>query len=148
KQYLEVMDFEIDWCTNGKTALTTFKDKGHQYNILIVDIQLPGMDGFELAERVSQIDNNIPFLFLTARNQKQDRLRGLKLGADDYISKPFDIDELVLRVKNILRRRHPTERNRQLPAATACGDTILYKEQFKICIADDKYITLTQREVE
>ena len=76
KQYLEVMDFEIDWCTNGKTALTTFKDKGHQYNILIVDIQLPGMDGFELAERISQIDNNIPFLFLTARNQKQDRLRG------------------------------------------------------------------------
>jgi len=148
KQYLEVMDFEIDWCTNGKTALSTFKDKANHYHILIVDIQLPGMDGFELAERISRMDSNIPFLFLTARNEKKDRLRGLKLGADDYISKPFDIDELVLRVKNILRRNNPTERSRQLPATTECGDTILYKEQFKICIGDDKCITLTQREVE
>ena len=148
KQYLEVMDFEIDWCTNGKTALSTFKDKANHYDIVIVDIQLPGMDGFELAERISGIDGNMPFLFLTARNEKKDRLRGLKLGADDYISKPFDIDELVLRVKNILRRNNPAERNRQLPSTTECGDTILYKEQFKICIGDDKCITLTQREVE
>jgi DNA-binding response OmpR family regulator len=148
KQYLEVMDFDIDWCTNGKAALSTFREKAHQYNILIVDIQLPGMDGFELAERISRLDDNIPFLFLTARNEKKDRLRGLHLGADDYISKPFDIDELVLRIKNILRRHHPAERNRHQPATTVCGDTVLYKEQFKICIADDKSITLTQREVE
>lgn len=148
KQYLEVMDFDIDWCTNGKTALNTFREKAHQYNILIVDIQLPGMDGFELAERISRLNDNIPFLFLTARNEKKDRLRGLNLGADDYISKPFDIDELVLRIKNILRRHNPAERHRQLPATTVCGDTVLYKEQFKICIADDKSITLTQREVE
>ncbi|MBS1564154.1 MAG: response regulator transcription factor [Bacteroidetes bacterium] len=148
KQYLEVMDFEIDWCTNGKMALNTFREKSHQYNILIVDIQLPGMDGFELAERIGRLDNNVPFLFLTARNEKKDRLRGLNLGADDYISKPFDIDELVLRIRNILRRHHPVERNR-VPAGTAvCGDTVLYKDQFKICIADDKTITLTQREVE
>ena len=148
KQYLEVMDFEVDWCTSGKAALTTFKEKAHQYSILLVDIQLPGMDGFELAERISRVDDNIPFLFLTARNEKKDRLQGLRLGADDYISKPFDIDELVLRIKNILRRHHPAERNRQQPSTSTCGDTILYKEQFKICIANDKCVTLTQREVE
>ena len=107
KQYLEVMDFEIDWCTNGKMALSAFKEKSHQYNILIVDIQLLGMDGFELAERIGRLDNNIPFLFLSARNEKKDRLRGLHLGSDDYISKPYDIHELVLRIRNILRRDHP-----------------------------------------
>ncbi len=74
------------------------------------------MDGFELAERINRINNNIPF-FLTARNEKKDRLHGLKLGADDYISKPFDIDELVLRIKNILRRHNATEKN---PARTGC----------------------------
>lgn len=148
KQYLEVMDFDIDWCTNGNAALHAFKEKAHQYSILIVDIQLPGMDGFELAERISRLDNDIPFLFLTARNEKKDRLRGLHLGADDYISKPFDIDELVLRIKNILRRHNSAGGNRQQQPAIVCGDMILYKEQFKICIAGDKNVTLTQREVE
>lgn len=148
KQYLEVMDFDIDWCTNGNTALQVFKEKNFQYNMLIIDIQLPGMDGFELAERVSRMDNNVPFLFLTARNEKKDRLRGLNLGADDYISKPFDIDELVLRIRNILRRHNPAERNRQPPPATVCGDAVLFKEQFRVSIGDDKSVTLTQREME
>lgn len=148
KQYLEVMDFEIEWCTNGTTALNVFKEKAHEFSLLVIDIQLPGMDGFELAERISRLDNNIPFLFLTARNEKKDRLHGLKLGADDYISKPFDIDELVLRMKNILRRNNATEKNRQVVPATACGDMVMNKEQFRISIANNKFVTLTQREFE
>lgn len=148
KQYLEVMDFEIEWCTNGTTALNVFKEKAHEFSLLVIDIQLPGMDGFELAERISRLDNNIPFLFLTARNEKKDRLHGLKLGADDYISKPFDIDELVLRMKNILRRNNATEKNRQVVPAAACGDMVMNKEQFRISIANNKFVTLTQREFE
>ncbi|HEY1200879.1 MAG TPA: response regulator transcription factor [Niastella sp.] len=148
KQYLEVMDFEIEWCTNGTHALNVFKEKAHEFSLLVIDIQLPGMDGFELAERINRLDSNIPFLFLTARNEKKDRLHGLKLGADDYISKPFDIDELVLRIRNIIRRHNVTERNRQpIPSAT-CGDMVMNKEQFRISIANNKYVTLTQREFE
>ena len=147
KQYLEVMDFEVDWVTNGKTALQTFKEKAPGYSILVIDVQLPGMDGFELAEKISRMNDVIPFLFLTARNEKKDRLYGLKLGADDYISKPFDIDELVLRIKNILRRNNPTEK-RQSTGVTICADTVLYKEQYRICIGGDKNINLTQREFE
>lgn len=148
KQYLEVMDFDIEWCANGAAALNVFKGKAHEFSLLVIDIQLPGMDGFELAERINRINNNIPFLFLTARNEKKDRLHGLKLGADDYISKPFDIDELVLRMKNILRRNNATDKNRQSPAVTACGDMVMNKEQFKISIANNKSVTLTQREFE
>ncbi len=148
KQYLEVMDFEIEWCTNGATALNVFKEKAHEFSLLVIDIQLPGMDGFELAGRINRINNDIPFLFLTARNEKKDRLHGLKLGADDYISKPFDIDELVLRIKNILRRHHVTEKNRQPIGITTCGDIVMHKEQFKVSIANNKHVTLTQREFE
>jgi len=148
KQYLEVMDFDIEWCTNGKTALNTFKEKSHAFSLLVIDIQLPGMDGFELAERVNRINDSIPFLFLTARNERKDRLYGLKLGADDYINKPFDIDELVLRIRNILRRNNPAEKNRQQAAITACGDMVMHKEQYRISIANNKFVTLTQREFE
>ena len=148
KQYLEVMDFDIEWCTNGKTALSTFKEKSHAFSMLVIDIQLPGMDGFELAERINRINDTIPFLFLTARNERKDRLYGLNLGADDYISKPFDIDELVLRIRNIIRRNNPAEKNRQQTVVSGCGDMVMHKEQYKISIANNKFVTLTQREFE
>src|ERR1700712_4604449 len=106
KQYLEISDFEVDWELNGKAALEQFKRHKNEYQILLIDVSMPEMDGFEFAERVVNIEPNIPFLFLTARNEKADRLHGLKIGADDYISKPFDIDEVVLRIKNIIKRNN------------------------------------------
>lgn len=90
-----------------ETACNTYTVNHAQFDPLIIDIQLPGMNGFELAERVTKENDSVPFLFLTARNEKKDRLHGLKIVADDYICKPFDIDELVLRIKNIIRRNHP-----------------------------------------
>ncbi len=105
KQYLEVMDFEVDWCKNGKIALERFKDQASLYEIIIIDVGLPEMDGFELAEHIIKVAPDVSFIFLTARNEKSDRLHGLKIGADDYIAKPFDIDELILRVRNIIRRK-------------------------------------------
>src|SRR5258708_8083967 len=104
KQYLEVMDFEVDWCRDGKDAYDKCTNLSNHYNILLIDINLPGMDGITLASKIVKTRQYPPFLFLTARSEKTDRLRGLKIGADDYITKPFDIDELVLRIKNIIRR--------------------------------------------
>jgi DNA-binding response OmpR family regulator len=147
KQYLEVMDFEVDWCTNGKSAYEKFKKTPGGYSILLIDINLPEINGFELAGHINAHPNCVPFLFLTARNEKSDRLQGLKLGADDYITKPFDIDELVLRIRNIIKRSQPGAS----PAAPAClqiGDLRFYKESLKLVLNKQNEVILTPREAE
>lgn len=107
RQYLEFKGFDVDWCIDGGEALDKIRVEGRGYDALLIDVSLNGMDGFELAEQIALSGSDAPFLFLTARNERQDRLRGLNLGADDYVVKPFDIDELVLRIRNIIRRRRP-----------------------------------------
>ncbi|MCD2258165.1 response regulator transcription factor [Psychroserpens luteolus] len=102
KQYLEISGYQITWAKDGKEALEQFK-KEH-YNICVFDVMMPKMDGFTLAENVININPETPFIFLTARKLKEDKIKGLKLGADDYIVKPFEADELVLRLNNILKR--------------------------------------------
>lgn len=147
KQYLEIMDFQVDWSRDGIAALAQFQAGQGKYDILLIDVSMPGMDGFELASRVMQIDSQVPFLFLTARNERADRLRGLKIGADDYITKPFDIDELVLRIKNIIKRKtgHQETVNR---AVIERGDVQFHKDSLKLIIGHHPAIMLTPRESE
>jgi DNA-binding response OmpR family regulator len=102
KQYLELQGFQITWAQDGETALELFQLD--TYNICVLDVMMPKMDGFTVAEKMITINPEIPFVFLTARNQNEDKIKGLKLGADDYIVKPFEADELVLRLTNILKR--------------------------------------------
>ncbi len=102
KQYLEMSGYTVVWKANGLDALNTFKE--HPFDICVFDVMMPKMDGFTLAEEIVELNPEVPFLFLTARKLKEDRLKGLKLGADDYIVKPFDADELVLRIHNIIKR--------------------------------------------
>ncbi|UWY27777.1 response regulator transcription factor [Flavobacterium sp. TR2] len=102
KQYLELHQFEVIWAENGEIALDYFKNQ--TFDICILDVMMPQMDGFSLAEKIITINPEIPFIFLTARKLKEDKIIGLKLGADDYIVKPFEVDELVLRLQNILKR--------------------------------------------
>ncbi len=102
KQYLELHDYKVTWATNGKEALDKFGE--NHFDICVFDVMMPKMDGFTLAEKVINIKPEIPFIFLTAKKMKEDRIRGLKLGADDYIVKPFEADILVLRLQNILKR--------------------------------------------
>ena len=146
KQYLEVMDFEVDWCQNGKEAFEKFRKDPKSYNLLLIDICLPEMDGFELASNIIKTGNDVSFLFLTARGEKSDRLHGLKIGADDYITKPFDIDELVLRIKNIIKRR---QGNIVLnnPNNIEIGDIKFFKESLKLVLRHREEI-LTPREAE
>ena len=101
-QYLEINGFSILQAENGQAGLEIFKTE--HVDVCILDIMMPLMDGFELARQIRKTDPEIPVIFLTARNQKADRIRGLKLGADDYITKPFEVEELILRIQNILRR--------------------------------------------
>jgi len=102
KQYLELHQFEVIWAENGEIALDYFKNQ--TFDICVFDVMMPKLDGFSLAEKIITINPEIPFIFLTARKLKEDKIIGLKLGADDYIVKPFEVDELVLRLQNILKR--------------------------------------------
>lgn len=103
KQYLELEDFEVGWFQNPE-EIVLLLDSDFSYHIGIFDIMMPNMDGFSLAKLILKQKPDFPLLFLTAKNQKIDRLTGLKIGADDYIAKPCDPEELILRIKNILKR--------------------------------------------
>jgi len=103
KQYLELEDFEVAWFQNPNDVVNIL-NSDFAFHIGILDIMLPNMDGFSLAKMILTEKADFPLIFLTAKNQKIDRLTGLKLGADDYISKPCDPEELVLRIRSILKR--------------------------------------------
>jgi DNA-binding response OmpR family regulator len=105
KQYLEISGFQVTWAKNGTEALAIFNNNSNNdIDICILDVMMPQMDGFMLAEKIIAVNPEIPFLFLTAKSLKEDKIKGLKLGADDYILKPCEADELVLRLQNILKR--------------------------------------------
>lgn len=131
KQYLELMDFAVDWQQNGRAALEAFTATPSAWHIVLIDINLPEMDGFELAQELVKIQPHVPFLFLTARGEKKDRLYGLKIGADDYIVKPFDVDELVLRIKNILKRNQ-TVNSISAGNAIELGGMRFHKDSLKL----------------
>lgn len=146
KQYLEVMEFEVVWCRNGREAYETFKSNARSFEIVLIDIRLPEMDGFELAEHIIKLSAGTPFLFLTARNEKADKIHGLKIGADDYITKPFDIDELVLRIRNIIRRKKTGVPN--ISSVITVGDVVYNKDSLQLSINNGKPASLTAREAE
>jgi two-component system OmpR family response regulator len=103
KSYLEINDFLVVWVDDGKYALEHFR-KG-VFNICILDIMLPHVDGFTIASEIRQINNEVPIIFLTAKKLKDDVLKGYGVGGDDYITKPFDTDILLAKIKAILARR-------------------------------------------
>lgn len=99
---LQMAGYEVDSFADGLTALTGFL-KGN-YQLCVLDVMLPGKDGFEIAQDIRRRDLEVPIIFLTARAQKEDRITGFKLGGDDYITKPFSVEELLLRIESILKR--------------------------------------------
>jgi two-component system OmpR family response regulator len=103
KSYLEINDYSVEWVDDGKYALEHFR-KG-AFNICILDIMLPHVDGFTIANEIRQINNEVPIIFLTAKKLKDDVLKGYGVGGDDYITKPFDTDILLAKIKAILARR-------------------------------------------
>lgn len=101
---LELKGYEITHCVNGKDALQNFKNKN--FDLCVLDVMLPEMDGFQLAREIRTLNTAIPIIFLTAKSMKEDKLHGLRLGADDYITKPFSIEELILKIEVFNRRKH------------------------------------------
>jgi DNA-binding response OmpR family regulator len=103
KDSLEEKGFELCHYPDGESAFEAFKNQG--FDLCVVDIMLPKMDGFTLAENIRQIDDEIPIIFLTAKSLKEDRIKGLTLGADDYLTKPFSMEELILKMQIFLKRK-------------------------------------------
>lgn len=105
REYLNAKGYETTLAENGKIAHETFIQGG--FDICILDVMMPIKDGFTVAEEIRQTDKNVPIIFLTAKSMKDDKLKGFTVGADDYITKPFSMDELLMRIQAILRRTIP-----------------------------------------
>jgi DNA-binding response OmpR family regulator len=102
QDYLEMIGYRVDHASDGEEGLQYFL-KG-KYQLLILDVMMPKKDGFTLATEIRQHNQNIPIIYLTAKNMKEDRIKGFQTGCDDYITKPFSTEELSLRIKAILKR--------------------------------------------
>ncbi len=101
-EFLTSNGFDITLCQDGLTGLKTFSSR--PFHFAILDIMLPEMDGFTLAKKIKEISPDLPVIFVTARSMKEDKIKGFNLGVDDYITKPFDEDELLCRIQAILNR--------------------------------------------
>lgn len=103
QEYLTAKGFDTDLAKNGEEGIKMFIEKGN-YDMCISDVMMPKKDGFSLAKEIRMKDKDIPIIFLTAKSMKEDTIQGFKVGADDYITKPFSMEELLMRMKAILRR--------------------------------------------
>jgi len=103
-QYVSISGFDVTLARDGKEAWDLFQQE--KPDICVLDVMMPEMDGFTLGEKIKELQPEVPLIYLTAKSLKEDIVRGLKIGADDYITKPFDPEVLILRINNILRRAY------------------------------------------
>lgn len=102
KESLETRDFHVLWKQDGEAAIKSFKDE--QPDILVLDVMMPKKDGFTVAKEIRQLDDSIPIIFLTAKSQTKDVVEGFSIGGNDYLKKPFSMEELIVRIHNLLKR--------------------------------------------
>ncbi|TDO71482.1 DNA-binding response OmpR family regulator [Flavobacterium chryseum] len=143
KDNLEQNNYEVIHCSDGKSGLEAFKEE--DFDICIFDIMMPKMDGFELATEIRKSNTDIPIIFLSAKTLKEDRLKGLRLGADDYLVKPFSIEELLLKIEIFLKRSQ--KNNLTQNSLYEIGKYQFDYKNFFLFNEDEK-IGLTQREAE
>ncbi len=102
KSYLSLHDYEVEWVDDGALAMQAFEIR--PFDLCILDVMLPHVDGFTIATEIRKKNEHVPIIFLTAKTLKKDILEGFRIGADDYITKPFDSEVLLLKIKAILKR--------------------------------------------
>lgn len=140
---LEIQGYTVTHCFDGMSALDAAKI-GH-FDLCVLDVMLPEMDGFTLAQEIRRFNADIPIIFLTAKSLKEDKIKGLRIGADDYITKPFSIEELILKIEVFLRRRHIA-----VPAPVAHYRLGCYEFDYPnlLLTCNGQAETLTQREAD
>lgn len=141
KLNLEMEDYEVVTAKDGKTALKYIK--GQHFDLLILDVMLPEVDGFQICEQVRLTNSDVPIIFLTAKDSTPDRIEGLKRGADDYLTKPFHLEELLLRVNNLIRRTSKSPDN--IPDMFEFGENKVNFATYE-AIGNQGDFTLTKKE--
>ena len=142
KSYLEAKGYAPKLCVNGQEAYDLFTKE--QFDFCIVDVMMPIKDGFTLTREIREHDRNIPILFLTAKSLEEDKLKGFQAGADDYLTKPFSMEELLLRIEAILRRSGHSAQGAKL--LTVGSFTLDYNRQ--VLERKGKELRLTSKENE
>ncbi len=113
KLNLELENYKTIVSKTGNSALEDFNKHKQNIHLVLLDVMLPDVNGFEICKQIKQYSPTTPVIFLTAKNQTINKVEGLKLGADDYITKPFDLEELLLRIANLIKRTHPDNTSQQ-----------------------------------
>jgi two-component system alkaline phosphatase synthesis response regulator PhoP len=139
---LQLEKYKVTVARNGNEALNLFKDLSNGLDLVLLDVMLPGISGFDLCLEFKKINTAIPVIFLTAKNQSADKIAGLKLGADDYIVKPFELEELLLRIRNVLKRSPKTA-----SAIFEFGSCSINFDTFEIRDIKGFTATLSKREI-
>ena len=143
---LESAGYQVKLSRDGSTGWEYFKRE--TYDLCILDVMMPEMDGFMLARKIRSADKTTPFLFLTARSLKEDKLKGFRLGAEDYVTKPFEEEELLCRIDVILRRSLNVDKKEDLPTQFSFGDFVFdYCRQELSYKGDSQRITEKENEV-
>lgn len=144
KEYLKAKGFETNLFANGELAFRDFVK--NRYDICILDIMMPVKDGYTLAKEIRQINDEIPIIFLTAKSMKEDVIEGFSIGADDYITKPFSMEELLFRIEAILKRTSDSYKSSP-PEHFKIGKYLFDTKKQTLQIGD-KVIRLTTKESE
>ena len=133
KDNLELNGFKVTHAIDGQKAISIFKKD--TFDLCLLDVMLPEMDGYEVAQEIRSRHSEIPIIFLTAKSLKEDKIHGLKIGADDYITKPFSIEELILKIKIFLKRKYVTGSN-EVPILKV-GSYTLDHDNLRLSIGED-----------
>jgi DNA-binding response OmpR family regulator len=144
--FLGISGFKVERAEDGLKGFEAFQNG--KFDLCIIDVMMPYKDGFTLAEDIRKIDKNIPIIFLTAKTMKEDKIRGFKIGADDYITKPFSTEELSLRIEAVLRRtRQALITSEQTPVYKIGKYTFNYSNQILSGFGQERRLTKKEAEV-
>jgi len=143
RDHLEMQGYQVTHCLNGQSAHQAIA--ANDYDLCLLDVMLPGTDGFTLAKEIRKQNTQVPIIFLTARSLKEDRLHGLRLGGDDYMTKPFSIEELILKIEIFLRRSQRADV--PPPSEYMLGNYLFSHKNLELRLEDDVR-RLTQKEAD
>jgi len=146
KKGLEESAYSVDWVKDGKEAIR--KGLDNEYDVIILDVMLPYIDGFQVCRRIRVKKHQVPILMLTALDSTEDKIKGLDAGADDYIPKPFDFEELLARLRALTRRSHVQNPDRQAAEEVISIEDLVCNLSRKEVRRGGKEIKLTAREFE
>jgi two-component system, OmpR family, alkaline phosphatase synthesis response regulator PhoP len=146
KLNLELEGFQVTACGNGREAISLFRSAW--YDLVILDVMLPEVDGFTICQTIRLENANVPVLFLTAKGAGEDRVKGLRSGGDDYLTKPFNLEEFLLRVQNLLKRtRRGNDVRKPASETVSFGENRVDFTTYEISGENGKTQTLGKREI-